>query len=392
MAPPSGSSSQPTQAPALRPEVEPARAPASHWLVGGAAGVAVGAAALVGVMSATVAVPTPIVIETRGPAAIAAAVEAPALAAPVEALVEPPPAAPSRASELALVIEAGGVAYMALTELRADGERSDDDAPALPRHRRPELVERSTVVAAVDGADLAPELAAWRDRQVRVGASCTTSVTGFALVARLEGDPFYLGEGGDDLDDLALAWTAEQVMRHGAVVVAARLAGCHGAYARDAALPAVVELAPVSAPADELAAAARARLVASAPAQELVPALTAEGHPPSAPFDGVEFATQVVRHPGTGVTFVSIHGVSDGGCGEAERNVWGLYRVGDAGLETVVERSLGTMYAVDALLDLDGDGELELLGEDWLGLDRIVARADGREVVRLDVPFYGCPC
>ncbi len=42
--------------------------------------------------------------------------------------------------------------------------------------------------------------------------------------------------------------------------------------------------------------------------------------------------------------------------------------------------------------DVDNDGKLELLGKDWLGLRAILARANGDEVSRLEIKFYGCPC
>jgi hypothetical protein len=65
----------------------------------------------------------------------------------------------------------------------------------------------------------------------------------------------------------------------------------------------------------------------------------------------------------------------------------------DGSLVTVEARVLETLHSITDVIDIDRDGTPELVGSDWLGMDRILTRADGDTVVQhLDMPFYGCPC
>src|SRR6185369_11640136 len=73
----------------------------------------------------------------------------------------------------------------------------------------------------------------WLGQRVTVDGTCSANVTGFAVVARLTGDTGYAG-----IDDEH--WTARNVLEHGHPMLAATLDGCHGTFARDAALAPVV--------------------------------------------------------------------------------------------------------------------------------------------------------
>jgi hypothetical protein len=81
------------------------------------------------------------------------------------------------------------------------------------------------------------------------------------------------------------------------------------------------------------------------------------------------------------------------GCGDAAVNVWGLYRVEHDGSLTAVQlHKLDDLWSISKLIDVDNDGEPELIGSDWLGLDTIVIRGSGDELERLSLAFFGCPC
>ncbi len=109
--------------------------------------------------------------------------------------------------------------------------------------------------------------------------------------------------------------------------------------------------------------------------------------------ENAQLTTKIVKHPTTGVTWVSIHGHMDHGCGDPSANVWGLFRVeADGSLASVQLRKLDDLESIDQLIDIDGDGELELIGKPWLGLDTVVMRASGEELARLTLPLFGCPC
>lgn len=325
---------------------------------------------------------------TQPPPELAPALELaaapPSIEAPRAAVAAREAAAPA-ADEIKLVFRAGGASYLRL----ADVERDEAGALRWPRHGAPRLVEEEGVevaLAQVRDADVPAILRAWAGRQVVVDGACRATVTGFAVVSRLSGDPAYAGLAKD-------RWDAASVMASGSSVLAARLDRCEGAYARDAALAPVVIPEPIR---DErLAAIARSALVASPAAaevkrswDELKPS-DAEG----AWWEHAELSANVLRHPRTGATLVAVHAYAEHGCGGPELNLWGLYRVdADGALAPVHEARLDALHSIDRIIDVEGDGELELIGRSWLGGDVVLAGADGAELDRLDVPFYGCPC
>lgn len=290
-------------------------------------------------------------------------------------------AQPVRSTELGLVFSAGGASYMKLAEL-------GDGREIMPKHGKPRLFESDGIesaVAAVQESDLPLAYRRWQDRAVLVDGTCRTRVVGFAVVSRLSGDPGYAGIAD-------ASWTADSVLARGSVVLAAKLAGCTGTYARDAALPAVVVPQPIANA--ELAAKAKAALIASQPAQDTQREYLEFDQSGSWwDSEAARFETRIVRHPTTGVTWVSVHGTMEHGCGDPEVNVWGLFRVQrDGSLVAVQLRRLGDLWSIAQLVDLDDDGELELIGAPWLGLDTVVTRGNGEELDRLALPFFGCPC
>jgi hypothetical protein len=223
---------------------------------------------------------------------------------------------------------------------------------------------------------------------------CMATVTGFAVVSRLVGDPDYAG---------VPAWTAASVMRTGHAVLAARLDQCTGSFARDASAPGI--LVPPRRHDAALEAVARDALLGSSVSRQVQRAWDeqvrgaaasdapgADGAATAPWYDRATVTSEVLDDLGRGTTYVSVHAYVEHGCGDPEGNVWGLFAVRPGGLAPVELRALGEIEIIDQLIDIDGDGELEILGRPWLGLDRMVARAGGRIVDRLALPLFGCPC
>ena len=284
----------------------------------------------------------------------------------------PHPAARARTdAPIWLVVRAGDTSYVPL-------------APVTAEHARPSLVESTTAIAAVSPRDVPASTRAWLDREVIVDGNCRTRITGFAILARVAGAPEYApGSPG--------AWTAHAVLAHGAPQLAARLAGCDGTVARDASAPPPVVATEVDDRA--LARKARAKLLASGAAHDAQYVWEQAGERGAwQRSDLAEIATRVVQHPLTGARWVSVHAKVDAGCGGADINLWALYRVRDNALEVVEQRELGDLWSIHQLVDIDRDGNLELVGSPWLGTDRVLVRTDGEELARVARPFYGCPC
>lgn len=206
---------------------------ARSWL--GLAAVATAAALTGVVLAAAGSAPAP-----AAPAALAVAPIPVAVlpASPPAMALSPSPspeagrdAAP--ASPLMFVFHAGGATYVKLADLEDPDGHSD--ALAMPRHGRPRLSRRgddgvTAAIASVAERDVPGPYTRWQDRRVEVDEVCTASVVGFAVVSRLVGAPERAGE---------LRWTARNVMRSGHAVLAARLDGCIGSFARAPALPCV---------------------------------------------------------------------------------------------------------------------------------------------------------
>jgi hypothetical protein len=351
------------------------------------AGCAITAAALIASQPAPQR-PAPqiaIILPTM-PAAVAPAVVTPAVAAPavVVPVVKPPVA---RSSELWFVFAAGDATYVKLADLEPDAEHG---GVAGPRHGKVVYAHGEdgveAAIASVAPRNVPAAYAGWKGKKLKVDNTCEATIVGFAVVSRLVGSASYAGRD---------AWDAEGVMENGQRMLAAKLDGCSGTFARTASLP---DLAILTKQHDAvLEQAAIEAVIASAPARDterewreqglaqartLVPAWRAPG----------TVTAEVLRHPGTGEIFVSAHAQISGGCGEPEANVWGLFRVVDGELVTVQLRQLGEIQTIDLLLDVDGDGEPELLGKPWLGNAELLTHASGDDIDQLGMPFHGCPC
>jgi hypothetical protein len=278
-------------------------------------------------------------------------------------VIAPPP------STVHLVFRAEGATYLKLR-----------DADPMPAHGRPVLHEASEASAwqTVSIADT-DDVPGWRGRIVTIDGTCQAKVIGFAVVARLTGSPDYAGD--------FQTWTADNVLATGAPVVAAQLDGCDTGAIATTAIPLVVRSD------DARAKQAREKLLASTVASDAQRTWRADKRKGDwFAADSATFETIVVRDA-AGVDHVSVTGRIDEGCGGPEIQIWGLYRVDGDELVVLQQRALGEVRSISALLDLDDDGTLEVLGKSWLGNETILWRPTADEEVTRDrVPFYGCPC
>lgn len=280
-----------------------------------------------------------------------------------------PPPEPAR--DVALVITIGEGTYVEL------------DAPMdLPRHAAPTLVrdlETVTAIAEVATRDVPDDL---RKRTVSVDGSCKAHVTGYVLIGRLKGAA---RDAEENLDE----WTAAKVIEYGRPTLFARLDGCPGMIARDASLPAITVLEDGDDPGN-LASRALDRFKIADPVIRAQKEWLDAGNE-GAWYEAVDarVETRVMRHPRTGVTWVLVHAYLDNECGQLGGNALGLYRVEEGKLVTDLERD-GDMPRIEQVVDLEGDGALELVGSspDYMAIQR----ANGDDVRSLGVATYGCGC
>ncbi len=291
------------------------------------------------------------------------------LVQPIEAAPPPP------TTQLLFVFTAGGDSYLRL-----------DTADPEARRRHVHVVNDDGVtsaIATIDASDLTSEESAWLGRSVIVDSTCSAKVTGFATIARVTGDPVYASDHSGH-------WTAASVFEHGDMMVVAKLDRCTGTYARDAALAPIIAPQLVTDPA--LASKARAKLLASDLAATAKKAW-ADGQQTGDWVAAANFDTRVIRHPVTGVTWVSVHASDGFTCGGPEINIWGLYRVAPNGkLVTVQQRDLPEIGTIEKLIDVEGDGDLELIGQPFVEGDQVLTKANGDEISRMPLRFFGCPC
>lgn len=362
----------------------------SHRLllgVGGAIAIVAGVATVTAAPALqTVRVPAPPTTELATRTAVAA---------------EPaPPPAPVRSSQLLFAFTANHATYVRLADLKSPREadpEADSDAPhharpslAIPHHGKLRLATDDgvqSVIGAVATRDVPAAYASWLGKTIKVDNSCTATITGFAVIAQVTGDASYTGDE---------QWTTKNVLASGQPMLAAKLDHCTGKFARDAALPEIV--IPASSHDAALERAARAALLASPAAHAMQKTWAAQldsmagAGVASAWTHDATITSQVLLHPATGDTFVSVQARVAGGCGAPEANLWGLYRVVDGKLFPTQVRPLGDVETIDTFIDLEGDGELELLGKPWLGTDQILTRADGQTLDTMALSFVGCPC
>lgn len=370
-----------SELPALRAEVVRPRPSARPWIVLGTAACLGPLMVLAPLLLLRPATPEP------APVHVVNVIQptAPAIAPVVEAEPEPvveEPILPGQ--EFRFVVSTEKASYMILEPASADIDRG----PAR-LEKADDYID--VVVSSLEAGAIEPDLAAWQGREVVVaaepGTSCTTTVTGFALVGVLRGDLDYMASP----DELAKKDIPEFYLDQTTPHVAAILGDCTGRYARLASLPAAIE--PVEITDDGFGAAARSALFRSEQAR------AAQDSYDEIHADGVfhedqwgEISTRVVRNPETGATFAIVHVVIDYGCGGANINLLGVYRKAAGGEPVAVSvRDLDEVTGIDRLIDVDGDGSFELIGDTWLD-GPVLLDSSGETQLALPVPFFGCPC
>jgi len=326
--------------------------------------------------------PDPLPVPAAVPAPVTVAVPVPAPAPVPYAVPAPAPAlVRGTRADFGFVFRAANTTWLTL----ADG----DEMSKLPRHATARVFAENEwnpeVVAVVLPSDLPPDLRRWEGREVLVEGGCRARVSGFAIVARLVGTVEYASTE-------AKSWTAEATFENGQRVIAAQLDGCHGSYGRDAGIVPIAEGVPVEDTGS--ASSALDDFLASKPveaAQEAYSHEGGEGEFQTAHPDAI--STMVVKHPVTGVTWVSIYAHYNEGCGGPQIDVWGLYSVDAKGkVHRVRVGTLENISRIDRLIDVDGDGRFEALTRDWLGMSQELRDESGKPITRLELPFFGCPC
>ncbi|MCY1082699.1 hypothetical protein [Archangium lansingense] len=285
-------------------------------------------------------------------------------------------------SKLHFVVPADDTSYLVL----ANVEKAEELLPHGPLRLTGDE-SNPRVIAEVSEAHLPADLRAWSKRKVFVDERCHATVSGFAIVARLVGD---VGDPSYSLGDNGSKSPADSVFSLGHKVLAARLDRCKGSFARAASAEPIQVLQP--AVNKEAVAAARADFLKSkvvAKARKEWVGADAEGarEQVNAP------RVVTVRHPTTGETWISLHlRFGDGPCEDPPDDVWGLYRVTEQGVERTRLLRLGQFQSIDALLDVEGDGQLELLLQGDFGTTRELRSGEGKVIRRITMPISVCMC
>jgi hypothetical protein len=298
-------------------------------------------------------------------------------ASEVRAGAELPAQLPLGPSQFAFVVDIDGDPYLQLGAI---------EDPKPPRHGRARRAASDTqpgqtiAVAPVKPAALSADDRAWLGRLVVVDGTCRARVDGFALRAGLSGD-------GVD------AMSPRDILEQGEPTLVAHLDSCRGGkIARDASLApapgAIVDDAAADAAA--LRALAERDLWASEPGRTDHAMQDAANAREGSDAHQIETASTVVVHPTTHERFVIVHASLFGEmCSDAPSfNLTGVYKVAATGdLVRVFVGDTGELDLHQPLVDLDGDGVFELIGE------RAVTSLRGEPVAsRRGDDFIGCPC
>lgn len=283
-------------------------------------------------------------------------------------------------AELAFVFSLDGEAYLRLSS----SER------ALERGSARMVVEDDVyaVVAPVTTAAMPAELRAWAGRSVLVNGVCRARVVGFAEVSRISGEPADTYYDHPDEEDEPATWTIESVTDAG-VVLAAKLDGCTGTWARSTDYAPAAVAAKIDAPA--LEQAARAELLARHdvdPTQETWTGSGGEGDWR----DAAEVVTQVYQHPLTDERWVFAQARRLGSCGDPSFDVMAAYRANaDGTIRRVADLKFGDDNIME-VVDVDGDGQPELVLGNGNRAELVDLANESHESIYVEYRYYGCGC
>lgn len=305
----------------------------------------------------------------------------------VSIAIAPPPQSAAKPEiqparqQLAFVFEVAGSSYMAVAD-------ADPKAIATPHMITAGETGALAAESDVDVSALPAAVRAWQGRTVMVDGTCEAHVVGFSAISRVFAQWELLGDDGKAAHDDALA---RAMFERGGAVIAAKLDACTGTYARDAALPAMA-VAPALARDRDADASALAHFRALPEAKTAQRTWHDAGNPGHWLKD--EYTTvdqRAFRQPTTGAPMVSVHARAGVGCGGIGINLWAIFEVRRNTLEPVSVRDLGTIGSIEHVLDIDGDGNLEVIARDNT-FDLVLLSSSGAELLRLHEPFVGCPC
>lgn len=284
-------------------------------------------------------------------------------------------------AELAMVFDLDGDTYVRLSE--------DETATS---HGTPHLIsgdDVTAVIAPVTVGALPPALRGWANRAVVVDGACEARVVGFAEISRVIGfasDPTSYDEDGEPIpaDD----WTVESVREQG-VVLAAKLDRCDGTWARAADWSPAAIVAKVDAPALERVAADD--MVAMFDS-ELADDWREQGGEGTWR-DAAKVTTSTWAHPLTEERWIFVQASHPGTCGEANIEKLAAYRVGADGQPRFVSELGGGHDTIEQVIDVDGDGQPELLMASEDDSTELVDLAgSGQQAIYIPHVSYGCGC
>jgi hypothetical protein len=343
-------------------------------------------------------------LTAASPEPIMLAVSTPVIVTPASASIPEPAGPGAGAYEFAHVIDIDGPQLVLATAIE------DSWATDAPHYRGKvhDVFEVGEVWRNVDPERLPalPRAAIGRTVDVysAAGRVCTARIGTPVLVGEMWGSIEYVaddelevsGEGDDKVIDPGSAWDDSRRM-----LIAPLLDGgaCADAlWARDAAL--TEPLVYVAQEPSDLPSPVARRLLQRDPATRALGKAFAEH---VADIDDEAFTTRRLVDRFTGIRWIeptrggeldvfTTDGEEFGGCGGFDP-AWGAVSIDAFGTPTHAWLHDDT-DEVRAIVDLDGDGQPEVLADTWLAPTRLLALGD--ELAELsvlpEVPFYGCPC
>lgn len=324
---------------------------------------------------------------TPPPVVLAPAVlEMPAVA--VTAVMDEPPIESTDAvvgpDGFAMVFEVDGVSYVRLS--------MDERATARGPARFVEDKSFSAVVAPVTTNAMPAGLRGWAGKNVVVDGRCAARVVGFAEVSRVSGDPpgtedYYWTEE-DKRPAHAPRWTKKLVAEQN-VMLAARLdtvGECKGLWARTEHAPAQVLATVADATIEHTAV--ETLFAHSDEQQQGWKEMGGEGHWR----EHAHIDANAYVHPVTGERWVIARATTGAaGCGEPSASQMSVYRVGaDRTLQHVADLSYDGQ--VVSVVDIDADGQPEILIEGPEGIDVVDVNNAVLDSISIQYFTWGCGC
>ena len=343
------------------------------------------------------------------PPEVAPAVEVVPEAETPSVTIEPAP--PAEVPGFFFTVRAAGKTYVVLSQEIEDAWATSD-AEAIDEWGQ-------TVQRGVDMDALPTELASWHGQRIDTyggdGLACPARIGDYHLLGQAHGDLVY---EIDELEDTEDAWESgeyDAVMRENAPVIwdvgrkllVAEVDGRYGCVAGAQLALAHTEATPLVYRPDRSRGAAnfeptRRAVLKTDRFEELAVEYEQYTQDPD-PALGISAKQPKLRRytdatawftPEGEAQLVSVivDGEVFGPCGGLPRP-WGVARVGEGGDAVIGDAAADEWGDVIAVMDLDGDGNPEILADGW---DRQLLRlVDGKleTVSELEaVPFFGCPC